>query len=126
MIAQLFSSPNYQAAKQLLDAANMRHEALSTNIANVETPGYKRVDLPKDFSREFAAHLRSGSPADAPRPELSEDTLAQSVRKDGNTVELDKELLALTKNTVEYDTLTEFVSGSIKQLRLAITGRAQS
>ena len=38
-------------------------------------------------------------------------------------MEIDKELLALGKNVAEYDVLTEFVSGSIRQLRMAISGR---
>ena len=123
MIQQLFASPNYQATKQLLDVAMVRHEALAANLSNIETPGYKRVDLPKDFAEEFAAHLRSGGGASAPIPTIVEDSTASSRRKDGNTVQLDKELLAMTKNEAEYDMLTEFVSGSIKQLKLAIAGR---
>ena len=124
MIEQLFSGANYQATKQLLDAATLRHEALAANIANVETPGYKRVDLPKEFSQEFATHLRGGGGPGAPVPQIAEDATASVRRKDGNTVELDKELLAMSKNEAEYETLTEFVSGSIKQLKLAITGRS--
>ncbi len=123
MIESLFSSTNYQAAKQLLDVATVRHEALATNLANLETPGYKRVDLPKDFSAEFAARLRAGELASAPAAKITEDLTSTSQRKDGNNVELDKELLSMSKNSAEYDTLTEFVSGSIKQLRMAITGR---
>ncbi len=123
MIESLFSSTNYQAAKQLLDVATVRHEALAANLANIEKPGYKRVDLPKDFSAEFAAHLRSGGVGAAPAAKIVEDLTSTSQRKDGNNVELDKELLSMSKNSAEYDTLTEFVSGSIKQLRMAITGR---
>ena len=126
MIDQLFSSANYQATKQLLDVAMVRHEALAANLSNIETPGYKRVDLPKDFSQEFATHLRSGGGASAPMPTIVQDSAASSRRKDGNTVQLDKELLAMSKNEAEYDMLTEFVSGSIKQLKLAITGRSAS
>ena len=124
MIEQLFSGTNYQATKQLLDAATLRHEALAANIANVETPGYKRVDLAKEFSQEFTAHLHNGGGAGAPVPQIAEDATASARRKDGNNVQLDKELLAMSKNEAEYETLTEFVSGSIKQLRLAITGRS--
>jgi|694.fasta_scaffold100659_4 flagellar basal-body rod protein FlgB len=123
MIESLFSSTNYQASKKLLDAAALRHEGIAANLANVETPGYKRVDLSKSFSAEFAARLRSGNPASAPAPKLIQDASATSERKDGNNVEIDKELLLLGKNVAEYDVLTEFVSGSIKQLRMAISGR---
>lgn len=131
MIESLFSNRNYAAAKELLDAATIRHEALSANIANLETPGYQRVDLPREFAAEFAARFRNGevggaaSAAASPAPLAIEDPHATPQRKDGNNVELDKELLALSKNSAEYDALTEFVSGSIKQLRLAITGRSQ-
>ena len=123
MIEQLFSSTNYQATKQLLDVAVLRHEALAANVANVETPGYKRVDLPKDFAQEFANRLRARDVGSMERLKLEEDTVSASSRKDGNNVDIDKEMLALSKNAAEFDALTEFVSGSIKQLRLAITGR---
>lgn len=123
MIDSLFSNSNYLATKRLLDAAAMRHEALASNIANVETAGYKRTDLPKDFAAEFAARVRSGDVSGAPTPKIVPDTATTSTRLDGNNVELDKELLAMSKNSAEYDAMTEFVSGSLKQLRMAITGR---
>ena len=124
MIEQLFSSANYRATKQLLDVAVLRHEALATNIANVETPHYKRVDLPKEFAQQLAARIRTGDAGSMPIPEVVEDATATSVRKDGNNVDIDKEMMGLSKNAAEFDMLTEFVSGSLKQLRLAITGRS--
>ncbi|MGB8170727.1 MAG: flagellar basal body rod protein FlgB [Chthoniobacteraceae bacterium] len=124
MIDRLFASSTYDASKHLLDAAALRQEALAANIANSETPGYKRVDLEQSFATEFAARLKSGATASAPTPKLVEDTSATSQRVDGNTVEVDKELLAMGKNGAEFETLTDFVSGSLKQLRMAITGRS--
>jgi flagellar basal-body rod protein FlgB len=123
MIEGLFNSSNYAAAKRLLDASVVRQEGIAANLANLETPGYKRVDLPKDFATQFAASVRSGQGASVAVPKLAVDNTAVSSRKDGNTVELDRELLALNKNNSEFETLTELVSGSIKQLRLAVTGR---
>ena len=76
IIESLFSSKNYQASKKLLDAATLRHEGLATNLANVETPGYKRVDLPKTFAAEFAARMRAGTIATAAMPKLTEDLAA--------------------------------------------------
>lgn len=123
MIDRLFANPNYDASKRLLDATALRQEAIAGNIANAETPGYKRVDLDRSFAAEFAARLRAGDPASAPKPSLAVDTAASAERADGNTVEVDKELLAMGKNGAEFEVLTEFVSGSLKQLRMAITGR---
>jgi flagellar basal-body rod protein FlgB len=45
MIEALFNQPDYLAAKKTLDAVALRHEAIASNIANVETPGYRRIDL---------------------------------------------------------------------------------
>ena len=125
MINGLFSNTNYDASKRMLDVAQLRHEALASNIANVETPGYKRVDLPKDFSKEFAARLRSGTLNELSTPSLAQDTKTTSPRRDGNNVEIDKELLEMSANTAQYDTLAEFVSNSLRQLKVAITGRSQ-
>lgn len=58
------------------------------------------------------------------KPTLVEDSRARSIRPDGNSVEMESELLEMNRNSVDYDFLTELVSRNIKQLRLAITGRA--
>jgi flagellar basal-body rod protein FlgB len=123
MIEALFSDSNYVAQKKLMDATVLRHEALAANIANVETPGYKRIDLPKNFNDEFAARLRAGEPQTMAMPAPVEDHEATSQRPDGNNVELDKELLTMSGNSMQFETLGEFVSESLRQLRLAITGR---
>ena len=123
MIEGLFSNNNYVASKRLLDITQLRHEGLASNIANIETPGYKRVDLPKDFGKEFANRLRSGEVERMPNPTLTQDATATSKRRDGNNVEIDKELVEMSSNTMQYDTLTEFVSASLKQLKVAISGR---
>ena len=53
MIEALFNQPNYLAAKKTLDAVALRQEAINNNLANLETPGYKRVDLAPDFDQEL-------------------------------------------------------------------------
>ena len=123
MIDAIFSNNIYAATKKMLDVSTLRHEAIATNIANIETPGYKRVDLPKSFSEQFAAQLKSGNADQITVPKLAPDADAQSSRMDGNTVDMDKELLAMSSNTMQYDTLTEFASNSLKQLKMAITGQ---
>src|SRR5689334_4183915 len=123
MIQSLFSSQSYVASKQMLDATVVRQQGLAANIANVETPGYKRLDLPRDFAKEFGAKLQAGEASSMAPAKLAADTATPSIRKDGNNVSLDREMLAMSKNSVEFDTMTELVSGSIKALRLAISGR---
>ena len=126
VIESLFNSKNQVATEKLLEVALARHEALASNIANVETPGYKRLDLAKNFSTHLQTELQRGDRKGlaALRPVISADEKRSSVmRTDGNNVQLDQELLAMASNTANIEVLTQFVSGSIKQLRTAITGR---
>jgi flagellar basal-body rod protein FlgB len=127
MIDPIFQTDNYQLARKLLDAAVLRNEAIATNVANAETPGFRRMDVAPDFAVQLKARMAGGDfaqTASTLRPQLAEDATARSVRPDGNTVEIERELMAMNRNAVEYDYLTEIVSNNLKQLKLAITGRA--
>lgn len=126
MIDPIFQTDNYQLARKLLDASVLRQNAIASNIANVETPGYRRLDLAPNFATQLRATLEGGQfgkNAASVQPALVEDSRARTVRPDGNTVELERELLEMNRNHIEYDYLTELVSRNIKQLKLAITGR---
>jgi flagellar basal-body rod protein FlgB len=125
MIDPLFQSANYQIARKLLDATALRQEAIASNIANSETAGYRRVDLNRDFATQLKAAAGFGQLASVEnlRPALAEDHTARTVRPDGNTVEIDRELLAMNRNAMEHEFLAEVISRDIKQLRLAIFGR---
>ncbi|BET66041.1 flagellar basal body rod protein FlgB [Opitutales bacterium ASA1] len=127
MIDHILARENYEIAKKLLDAAALRQEAIATNLANLETPGFKRIDLAPDFAQQLAR--LSGNPgstsADSLQPKLAEDRLTQSLRPDGNNVSLDRELLEMNRNAVEYEFLTQYASDSIRRLKTAITGRVQ-
>lgn len=127
MIDPIFQTDSYQLARKLLDASALRQEAIATNVANAETPGFRRLDLAPDFATQLKASLASGDFAKTSgsvQPQLAEDQTARTVRPDGNTVEIERELLAMNRNAVEFDYLSEVVSGNLKQLKLAITGRS--
>jgi flagellar basal-body rod protein FlgB len=127
MIDPIFHSDNYQLARKLLDASALRQEAIASNIANAETPGYRRLDVSTDFAEQLKARTRTGDlhrDGDDLRPTLVQDQHARAVRPDGNSVDIEQELLAMNKNSVEYEFLTEVVSRNIKQLKMAITGRS--
>src|SRR5688572_6025675 len=125
MIDPIFQTDNYQAARKLLDAAVLRHEAIATNVANAETPGFRRLDISPDFATQLRSRMAAGalgSTADSIRPQLTEDQTARSIRPDGNTVEIERELMLLNRNAVEHEFLSDIVSNNIKHLKLAITG----
>jgi len=123
MIEKLFSN-NYAMSKTMLDVAAARHDALAANIANVETPGYRRVDVAKTFLQELQQQFKTGEATGASHKAMIEiDSAARSTRADGNNVQLDTELLELGSNGLQYEVLADFVSGSLARLKTAITGR---
>lgn len=128
MIDPIFQSDGYQLARKLLDATALRQEAIASNIANAETPGYRRLDVAADFADQLKARSHAGELArtatDSLQPSLVQDPHARSVRPDGNSVDIEKELLAMNRNSVEHEFLAEVVTANIKQLKMAITGRS--
>ena len=106
MIDALFSQSNYVTAKKMLDATVLRHEAIASNLAN-----------------RAAASQDPGQIA-ALAPRLAADPSAVPVRPDGNTVQLENELLAMNENSLRHALQTQLLTGSLLKLRLAITGRS--
>ncbi|MGP8201003.1 MAG: flagellar basal body rod protein FlgB [Limisphaerales bacterium] len=124
MIDALFCDSNYLAAKKMLDVNVLRHEAIASNIANVETPNYKRLDVSPSFESQLkqAVASRDAEQISALQPELAVDNQAVSGRNDGNTVQLETEMLKLNQNMVEHSLETQLVSAQLTKLRQAITG----
>jgi len=125
MIDALFNQTNYQATKKLLDATALRHEAIASNLANLETPGYRRVDVAPSFSAELQQALKSGS-ADqiaSLRPALALDSDAIASNRDGNTVQLETEMMHLNQNTLAHTMEAQLLTAMLMRMRLAITGR---
>ena len=126
MIDALFSQPNYVAAKKMLDASVLRHEAIASNLANLETPNYKRIDVAPSFSAELQSAVASGSSDQiaGTQPLLSVDSSAIASNRDGNSVQLESELSEMNKNFLAHAMETQLVTGNLLKLRLAITGRS--
>ena len=125
MIDALFRQPNYLAAKKLLDVTVLRHEAIASNLGNVETPNYRRVDVAPGFevSLRQALAARDQARLASLQPQVAVDTQAIAQRRDGNTVQLENELVRLHQNTVAHTLHSQLITGALLRLRLAITGR---
>jgi flagellar basal-body rod protein FlgB len=126
MIDALFSQTNYVAVKKMLDATALRHEAIASNLANLETPHYQRKDVNPSFASELHQAMGSQDPAriESLQPSLAVDASARANTLDGNTVQLETELLNLNQNSIAHTLETQLVTGQLLRLRLAITGRA--
>ncbi len=125
MIDALFNQPDYLAAKKQLDAISLREQAIASNIGNLETPGYKRLDVAPTFGAELERACAAGSAGQiaALKPALEVDPNAVARSPDGNTVDLEQELLAMNQNSLAHALETQFVSDSLYRLRMAITGQ---
>ncbi len=126
MIEALFNQPNMMAAKKLLDVSVLRHEAIASNLANLETPNYKRLDVSREFETQLqqAIGTRDTHRLNGMTPQIGVDKTAVASRRDGNTVDFEKELVHLNRNGVEHAVESHVITGALLKLRLAITGRA--
>ena len=125
MIEALFSQPNYLAAKKTLDAVELRQEAINNNLANLETPGYKRVDLAPSFEQALqqASASNDAQAISSLKPTLVTDMAAKAASKDGNTVHLEQELMRMNQNALTHSLETQMVSNMLQKMRMAITGK---
>jgi len=125
MIEAIFNQPNYLTAKKTLDAVALRQEAINNNLANLETPGYKRVDLAPNFENELerASSANDSQQISSLTPSLAVDNTAKAVSKDGNTVSLEKELMRMNQNAMTHSLETQMVSSMLAKMRLAIRGQ---
>ena len=109
-----------------MDASWLRNEAISNNLANADTPGYKRQDV--NFETQLAKALRSSryktmdaKVADVKMNRLNPiaytDYAGFSYRIDGNNVDPDTEGVYLAKNQVVYQGLYQSVNEEFKNLQ---------
>src|SRR5688572_6317196 len=120
MINALFVQPGYETAKKMMDVTALRHEAIASNISNIETPNYKRIDLSASFQAQLEQALSSGdvSQIASLTPALGVDATAVSQNHDGNTVTLEDELLAMSERALAHHLETMLVTGEMMKLRM--------
>ncbi|MBX9626232.1 MAG: flagellar basal body protein [Gemmataceae bacterium] len=95
----------------LLSGAALRHRVIAQNVANVNTPGYRRLAV------TFGGEL--GRAGGAPQVVVADGP----ARVDGNTVDIDREMNDLTKNALLYQAAAQVASFRLAALRSSITGR---
>lgn len=126
MIDALFNDPYYVAGKKSLDAIVLRHEAIASNIANLETPGYKRLDLAPSFKAELDRACAAGDSQQIAglKPTIAPDPNAVAHSPDGNTVDLESEMMNLNQNTLAHAVQTQLISSALMRLKMAISGKS--
>jgi flagellar basal-body rod protein FlgB len=112
------------------DAANSRNEIISNNIANVDTPNYKRKDV--SFQSYLEQALIGGEPLDERVSEINThlsdfggliytDSSTLSYRLDGNNVDIDTESAMLAENQIRYNALVEQIGQEFARYKTVLS-----
>jgi flagellar basal-body rod protein FlgB len=122
LIDSLFS-PQLDAIQHSLSLATKRTTLLNANLANANTPGYKRKDIDFNVSLDEAMGNNTGSHLadfqDQNRQLLSDQT---SIALDGNNVDPEREVQGIAETQLRYSALSEMASGYFSDLKSIITG----
>lgn len=128
MIKRLINQTN--GLERALDAAWTRNEAISQNIANVDTPDYKKIhvtfegELQKAIAgskliRTKEKHINTGITTGDSTVGMNRVN-GTSMRVDGNNVDIDEEMSNLAKNTIYYNAVAQKLSMDFRRLRSII------
>lgn len=131
----LLNNSGFRTLERSLDAASLRQKVTANNIANVDTPYFKRSDvLFEDLlqqetdrfaiegKRTDARHFPISSRGPGVSPQIVTDE--RSVMNNNlNNVDIDSEMSLLAKNQLRYNVLVQQANNQIKNLRTAIEGR---
>jgi flagellar basal-body rod protein FlgB len=116
---------SFTALDKALGAAGMRQQALSNNVANVNTPLYKRQDVNFDGLLAKALDAQEAGEGDASELDSLTPTTytdnTSTMRADGNNVDIDNEMSLLAQNNVRYNALVQLSSKKLNMLEYVIS-----
>jgi len=141
VLEQILNSSNLNYLPRALTAATIRHEVISNNLANVNTPNFRKsvVNFEDLLAREIYGEEPDGKlkmfrTHDRHLPHVpldfhAEPTIAQDnttiMRVDDNNVDIDIEMASLAKNQLYYNAIVTELSGHVARLKNAITSNGQ-
>jgi len=103
-----------------IKAETLRQKAIANNIANLETPGYRRIDV--KFEELLAKCLRSSGEFDLSEVEAEIYRPKQTpVKSNGNDVSLEAEIGQMIKNTLRHKAYIRLLNKKYNQIELAMS-----
>ena len=119
------SDAYFSVMNKTLDGLWARNEVISDNIANFETPNYKRKTIDFETSLQKAINEVSDnklSHKEIDNSKIFMDTDEETVRMDGNSVDLEQEQLLMIKNSYQYMYTQRVMNDYFTRLGKAING----
>ena len=121
-MANILFDPTIEGLARTMTLQQKRHEVLASNVANVETPGYRARELDFRDALQQAFEERGANEATPDgTPAVVEDRLAPR-RADGSTVDMDQQMAKLNANGMTYLALARILGRRVALLRQAIDG----
>lgn len=113
---------NIDILEKALDASWLRNEVIADNIANADTPNYKRKDVEfKNILNDVISSNEKDIKKIQPRIITKNDHL--QIRIDENNVDIDVEMVEMAKNSIRYNTLISQVSHEFKRINIVLNNR---
>lgn len=136
MSSSLFSDDAISAASLALKGLAARQQTISSNIANVDTPGYsaKEVNFETMLQRTLNSSASSVSMAKTSKLHMDKTTSSSSsfyttnnraggtYREDGNNVDIDTELIDMSETNIKYQAISQGISSKLLLLKSIAQG----
>ncbi len=136
MMNEMFASTSIPVLEQMVNFAQSRHAVLASNLANVDTPGYRTRDLSVDrFQSKLkqAIDVRDARPGQAtsmasasrvdPFARVGESLNGILYHDDGN-VGLEQQVAEITKNHMQHNLALSILNSQFRLLQAAVAERA--
>ena len=137
MLEQIVGGKALDVMQRGMGAANLRQEVISHNIANVNTPNFKKSDvifedlLAKELDLDATGRLKIVRTHDRHMPIAFRVRAAakveldpsSSMRYDKNNVDIDVEMASLAKNSLYFNALARQVGAEFSRMRTVVAGQ---
>ncbi|MBN2209352.1 MAG: flagellar basal body rod protein FlgB [Candidatus Coatesbacteria bacterium] len=129
---EIADNPVFKVLERVLSVSSRRASTVASNIANVDTPGYKAKSFDFDAALAASAEKPTGLQPVRTHPEhlaLNEPSLrpvvhennAASERRDGNTVDIEREMADLLEAELMFSASSRLIAKKIEILKTAIS-----
>ncbi|OCT13822.1 flagellar basal-body rod protein FlgB [Paenibacillus pectinilyticus] len=130
--------PSWNMMERSLDASTLRQKVVANNIANVDTPNFKRSDV--SFEELLHNQMSAATPSiegyrtdprhfvigntntELPNSEIKTDE-STAVNTNNNNVDMDYEMSLMAKNQLKYNAMIQQMNSEFKKMRTVIGGK---